>query len=151
MRAITLARAAAQAQKVRLQASLRRQVRRGIHGFVGMVFGLGALSCAHVVAWLALRPVVDAMWASVALLAFDLVVAAMFVVLTVRSKPDPLEIEAERLKEQALHGLKEEMTLPSLVTLLGTFTYKKRRSQTRKSRVPGQDLRALTWPRHLSG
>ena len=150
MRAITLARAAAGAEKVRLQASLGRQVRRGVYGFLGVMFGLGVLTCVHVVAWLALRPVVGSMWASVALLAFDLVVATIFVVLAIRSRPDQLEVEAERLKQLALPGLKQEMTLSSLIPLLGTFMNRKRGSQIR-SRIPRQDRRALTWPRLLSG
>ena len=90
------------------------------------------------------------MWASVALLAFDLVVATIFVVLAVNSKPDKLEVEAERLKQLALRGLKQEMTLSSLIPLLGTFMNRSRGSQNR-SRIPRQDRRALTWPRLLSG
>ena len=149
MRAITLARAAASAEKVRLQALLGRQIRRGVYGFLGAVFALGILTCTHVVAWLALRPVVGSMWATVALLAFDMAVATIFVVLAVSSKPDQLELEADRLKQLALRGLKAEMTLPSLVPLLGTLMVRKRRPLQRKTDVPRQPLRWLSWPRHM--
>jgi hypothetical protein len=151
MRAIALARAAAQAEKIRLQASVRRQIRRGAYGFVGTVFGLGALSCAHVVAWLALRPIIGAMWASVVLLVFDLVVALAFGALAVRSRPDQVEVDAQQLRELALKHLKEEMTLPPLGPLVGAFMNRKRRRQGRHADASHRDLRRLTWSRRLSG
>jgi hypothetical protein len=151
MRAIRLVRAAAKAEKIRLEASVRRQIRRGIYGFVGTVFGLGALSCAHVIAWLALRPVMGAMWASVVLLVFDFVVALAFGALAARSRPDQVETEAEQLRELALKYLNEEMMLPSLVPLVGAFMKKKRRHRGRDAHASQRDLRRLTWPRRLSG
>jgi hypothetical protein len=149
MRAITLAGAAAHAEKIRLQAAAQRHVRRGMFGVAGAVFGFAALTLAHGVAWLALRSVVGSMWGSVSLLAFDLLVAGVCLTLAVWSKPGELEIEAQRLKELALQNLKEAVTLPALFPTIAALVNRKRRS--RPSETSRRDLRRLTWPRRLSG
>jgi hypothetical protein len=150
MRAITLARAAAQAEKVRLQAAAARQIRRGVYGMGSVVFGLGALSWAHGIAWLALRPVIGSIWASASLLAFDLLVAGICVTLAVLSKPGQVEVEAQRLKELALGHLSEAMTLPALFPAFAVLINRKRRPPPRSSEACRQDLRRLTWPRRFS-
>ena len=61
MRAVKLAKVAAQAERLRVQAMARRQVRRGAYGFAGIVFAVGALCLGHVVVWLVLAPTVGSL------------------------------------------------------------------------------------------
>ena len=56
MRAVKLAKAAAQAEKLRLQALAQRQVRRAIYGLIGAVFAVETLALGHVVAFVAIMP-----------------------------------------------------------------------------------------------
>ena len=68
MRAVKLAKAAAQAEKLRLKALAQRQARRGVYGFIAAVFAVGALALGHVVAFLAIVPSPGSLWTSVVLL-----------------------------------------------------------------------------------
>lgn len=126
MRAIKLAKAAAQAEKLRLQALARRQVRRGIYGFIATVFAVGALALGHVVAFLAIVPSLGPLWTSVLLLAFDLLVAAVLGMLAALSKPGEIEAEAQRIKERALGQMRQDLTAAALVPAIGLFVGSRR-------------------------
>jgi hypothetical protein len=126
MRAVKLAKAAAQAEKLRVQAMVRRQIRRGLYGFAGTVFAVGALCLAHVAAWLALAPTVGSLWACALLLVFDLMVALILGTLAIRSKPGEIEAEAQFLKERALQRLRQDMAVSALIPALGLFIGTKR-------------------------
>ena len=121
MRAIKLAKVAAQAEKLRLQALAKRQVRRGIYGAVATIFAIGALALGHVVAFLAIVPSLGSLWTSVLLLAFDLLVAIVLGTLAALSKPGEIEAEAQRLKETALGQMRQDLTVAALVPALGLF------------------------------
>ena len=126
MRAVTLAKAAAQAEKLRLQALAQRQVRRGICGAVAAVFAIGALALGHVVAFLAIVPSLGPLWTSVLLLAFDLLVAIALGAVAALSKPGAIEVEAQRIKERALGQMRQELTVAALVPALGLFVGSRR-------------------------
>ena len=126
MRAVKLARAAAQAERLRVQALVRRQVRRGVYGLVGTVFGVGALAFAHLVAWLALAPAIGPMWTGIVLLIFDLLVALGLGLLALYSTPGEIEAEAQLLKQRALRQMKQDMAVSALVPALGMFIGTKR-------------------------
>jgi hypothetical protein len=126
MRAVTLAKVAARAERLRVQAMVRRQVRRGAFGFAGAVFAVGALCLGHVVAWLIIAPSIGSLWASVALLAFDLVVAVVLGALAAFSKPGKIEAEARFLKRRVLLQLRQDMAVTALVPALGLFIGTKR-------------------------
>jgi putative exporter of polyketide antibiotics len=113
-----------------------------VYGAGALVFGLGALLWAHGIAWLALRPAVGSIWASVSLLAFDLLVAGVCVTLAALSKPGPVEVEAQRLKELALAHLPEALTLPALFPTFAGLINRKRRPVSRPSPASRQSLRA---------
>jgi hypothetical protein len=121
MRAVKLAKVAAQAEKLRLRALAQRQVRRGIYGAVATVFAVGALALGHVVAFLAIVPSLGSLWTSVVLLAFDLVVAVVLGTLAALLKPGEIEAEAQRLKETALRQMRQDLTVAALVPALGLF------------------------------
>jgi len=126
MRAIKLAKVAAQAEKLRLQALAKRQVRRGIYGAVATIFAIGALALGHVVAFLAIVPSVGSLWTSVVLLAFDLLVAVVLGAVAALSKPGAIEAEAQRLKETALSQMRQDLTVAALVPALGLFVGSRR-------------------------
>ena len=69
MRAVKLAKVAAQAEELRLRALAQRQVRRGIYGAVAAAFAVGALALGHLVAFLAIAPSLGPLWTSFVLLA----------------------------------------------------------------------------------
>jgi hypothetical protein len=126
MRAVKLAKVAAQAERLRVQALVRRQVRRAVIGVAGTIFAVGALGSAHLVAWLSLLPAVGPLWASVVLLVFDLLVALGLGAVAFYSKPGEIESEAQRLKQQALGQMKLDLAMSALVPALGLFIGTKR-------------------------
>ena len=126
MRAVKLAKAAAQAEKLRLQALVQRQARRAIYGLVATVFAVGALALGHVVAFLAIVTSLGSLWTSVVLLAFDLLVAVVLGMLAALSKPGEIEAEAQRVKEIALRQMKQDLTIAALVPAVGLFVGSRR-------------------------
>ncbi len=115
MRTLDLGQAAAQAELLRLKRLARRNVIRAVFGMVAAVFLLGVLIMLHVVAYIALRPVLTPLQGAGALLAADLVLAVIFGLLASRDTPDPIEIEARTLREQALTEMKESLAIVALV------------------------------------
>jgi hypothetical protein len=84
LRAVTLARTAADAEVLLIRREVNTAVRRAAFAAVGAVFGLGALVLLHVLAYVELRTHfawATAPAATLAVLAFDLVVALVFLVL----------------------------------------------------------------------
>jgi hypothetical protein len=144
MRAVKLAKAAAHAEKLRLQALAQRQARRAICGLVASVFAVGALAFGHVMAFLAVVPVLGPLWTTVLLLAFDLLVAVVLGTLAVLSKPGEIEAEAQRLKERALGQMRQDLTVAALVPALGLFTGSRlaARRAARRARFPAVAARA---------
>ena len=126
MRAVKLAKVAVQAEKLRLQALAQRQARRGVWLLVALAFATAALALGHVVAFIAITPSLGALWTSVLLLTFDLVVALVLGAVAALSKPGEVEAEAQRLKQLALRQLRQDLTVAALVPTLGLFIGSKR-------------------------
>jgi 4-amino-4-deoxy-L-arabinose transferase-like glycosyltransferase len=83
--AVNLAKIAAEAEILRIQHMLKRQGIRAALGLVAVLFALGVLVLAHVAGWQVLRLYVLPIYATLILLGVDLVVAAIFGILAVRS------------------------------------------------------------------
>ncbi len=115
MRTLDLGQAAAQAELLRLKRLARRHVIRALFGMVAALFLLGALILLHVVAYVALRPMLTPLQGSGVLLAADLVLAVIFGLLASRDTPDPIEIEAKNLREQALNEMKQSLAVVAMV------------------------------------
>ena len=105
MLAAKFAKAAAQAEKLRVEALARRQAKRCVYGGIGVAFGLAAFALAHVADELALAPIFGALEVTVLMIALDLVAelriwifVAEFFVLFLRRKPP----ERPSLKETHL-------------------------------------------------
>ena len=118
MRTVELAKVAASAEALRLRRVASRQGRRAAYGVVAVVFAVAVFVLLHVVAYNALVPWISPLFASLILLAVDLVVAAILGYLAISNKPDAVEDEAKMIHQQAIVELRKSMTA---VALAGEF------------------------------
>jgi hypothetical protein len=137
MRAVNLARIAAEAEILRIQHMLKRQGMRAALGLVAILFALGVLVLAHVAGWQVLRLYVPPIYATLILLGVDLVVAAIFGILAARSSPNPDEREALTIRQRALHGARSSLTLSALIPVVGSLL-RSRRNEPRKEPFRGR-------------
>jgi hypothetical protein len=131
MRAVNLAKLAAEAEILRIRHMLKRQGMRAAFGLVAVLFATGVLVLAHVAGWQLLRLYVPAIYATLILLGIDLVVAAIFGILAARSSPSGAEREALAIRQRALHEARNSLALGALIPLAGTLL-RSRRNDTRK-------------------
>ncbi len=115
MRAVELAKVAANAEALRLRQLASRQGMRAAYGAVAAVFGLAVLVLVHVVLYDILVLYVSPLVASVILLALDLVVAGICGLKALKSTPSAIEEEALAIRKQALIDLKGSVMVMSLV------------------------------------
>jgi len=115
MRTVDLAKVAASAEALRLRRVARRQGMRAAYGAGAAVFAIGVLVLLHVVAFHALVSNVSPLVASLILLAFDLLVAAILGYLAMSNKPDAIEDEAKMIREQAVIEMRKSVTAMALV------------------------------------
>jgi len=105
MRTLSLARIAAQAEGLVLRRHARRIVVQAVMGVIAVVFVVCALALAHLAGWLALVKVVMPVYAALIVLGVDIVIAAIFGLLAMRSSPDRIEREAILVRDQAKQQL----------------------------------------------
>ncbi len=138
MRTVELARAAADAEKLRLQRMARRQGMRAAYGAVAAVFGLAMLVLLHVILYLLLTLWVGPIWAAVIVFVADLVLAGIFAVMARRNTPDAIEEEAKMLRDQSLMEMRQSITLMSLAGSATELLLRRRRPETTRGRVFGE-------------
>ena len=115
MRSVELAKVAAAAESLRLRRIAARQVTRIAYAGGAAVFAIGALVLTHVVIFYALTPrVVTPLWASVILLAIDVVAAAILYLVARSNTPDAIETEALEVRRQAMLELRKATTLVAM-------------------------------------
>jgi hypothetical protein len=119
MRSANLVRIAAEAELLRIRALLTRQVRRAVLGLVAVLFLLGVLVLAEVAGWQALRLYVAPIAATLILLGVDLLIAAAFGVLALRSAPSHAEQETLRIRRQALEAAGAALSITAAVPIAG--------------------------------
>lgn len=132
MRAVSLARVAAEAELLRLQLMLKRQGMRAAFGVIAAVFALGVLVLSNVAGWQVLRWYVQPIYATLILLGVNAMVMAMFAVLAARSSPGYAEREAIRIRQQAVREARGTLALTALVPIAGTVLRSRRLSDTRR-------------------
>jgi len=115
MRTIDLAKVAASAEALRLRRIAHRQGMRAAYGAGAAVFGIAVFVLLHVVAYHAMVPQLSPLVASIILLVFDLVVAAVLGYLAMSSKPDTIEDEAKMIRQQAVVEMRRSVTAMALV------------------------------------
>lgn len=116
MRTVELAKAAAQAEKLRLQRIATRKIMRVAFYAGAGVFGVAALVLLHVVAYHAMVPRLSPLVASIIILVVDLVIAGILGFLGSRDAPDDIEIQARMIRDQAMSEIKTSL---ALATMLG--------------------------------
>jgi hypothetical protein len=117
MRTLRLARIAAEAEGLRLRRQIQRTVFRVVVGLIGLMFLGGAVLFAHLAAWYWLRQAAG--WtepgAALALTGADLVIAAFFVMLMAWSSPGRVELEALRVRQQAMETVTSSFALTAML------------------------------------
>ncbi len=105
MRALRLARIAAEAEGLRLRQMASRRASQAALAAVAAVFLICALAVAHFAGWLALVKVVEPLYAALILFGIDLVIAIVLGVLARSSSPRRVEREAIQVRDQAKQQL----------------------------------------------
>jgi uncharacterized membrane protein len=127
LRAVTLARTAADAEVLLIRREVNAAVRRAAYAAVGAVFGLGALVLLHVLAYVELRT--QFAWATppistLVVLAFDVIVTVVFLVLASRSA-DPVADELRALRNQCVSEMKRSLGSAAALSFAGRFLGRK--------------------------
>jgi hypothetical protein len=107
MRPLGLARAAAEAEVLRLRRRLRRTIIRAVYALIGAIFAFATLCMAHAAVFMALRHSLGPTGSALIVLGADLTIAAICVVLASVSSPDRIELEAQQVRERAREELEE--------------------------------------------
>jgi hypothetical protein len=132
MRALRLARIAAEAEGVRLRERMRRTAARAAFALVAMAFLAGAVVFAHIAAWFWLRLSWDAQYAALIVAGFDLVLAILLALLAARSSPGRVELEALAVRRHAIDSAASTLAFSALamqVLRLLTGLLSRRRSR----------------------
>jgi hypothetical protein len=124
MRALRLARIAAEAEGLRLRHGAQRTVVRAILGLVALAFLFGALVFGQIAAWYWLRMSWDRPAAALILGGAELVLAVMFGLLAARSSPGRIEVEARAVRRRALESATSSLAFSALVTQLGPLAFR---------------------------
>jgi len=130
MRATQLARAAAEAEGLRLRLLARRQVGRVVCAVIALVFLVAALAVGHVLAWLGLRDYFNNVYSLLIVLAADCLLLLIFALLAAISSPGAMEREALEIRQTAVSQLGASVT--TLMVLRPLL-----------SRLPGRSLYSL--------
>ncbi len=130
MRAVELAKVAANAEALRLREMASRQSMRAAYGGAAAVFGIGVLVLLHVVAYNMMVPNISPLVASLILLAFDLIVAAVCGLKALKSMPGAVELEALAIRKQAVHDMRGSVTLMSLAGEAAGAAFRPKRTVT---------------------
>lgn len=118
MRAVELAKVAAAAEALRLKRQALRFGRQGAFLAAAGLFGLFALIAIHVVLWTLCDGPWNTgkVWASVIVLAFDILVAVVLVLLGRGKLPDPIEVEARITRDRSISELKSALAMTAVTT-----------------------------------
>ena len=115
MRIISLLKIAAEAEVLRLRATAERQGRRAALGAIALVFALGVLVLAEIAGWQVLRLYVASIAATVILLGANLIIAAVLGFFAARASPSRSELEALRVRRQALEAARGSLAFTAVV------------------------------------
>ena len=130
MRAVELAKVAANAEALRLRQLVHRQLMRAVYGGVAAIFGIGVLVLLHVVAYDLLVPHVSPVVASLILLVVDLAIAGVCGMQALNSKPSLIEEEALAIRKQALTDMRGSVTMMALAGEAAGFAFRRSRNVT---------------------
>jgi len=116
LRALALSRIAAEAELILIGRLLRQAVVRAVMGVAAAIFAVAALIMLHIEAVAALERFYG--WQPVTaygvLLAVDACIAVFFALIAMREAPDPVAVEARRLRDEALRDARADLSLTTL-------------------------------------
>jgi len=118
MRALRLARIAAEAEGVRLRERMRRSATRAAFAVIALGFLAGAVVFAHIAAWFWLRLAWQAQYAALIIAGADLVLAVLLALLAARWSPGRVELEALAVRRQAIDSATSSLAFSALATQL---------------------------------
>ena len=118
MRALRLARIAAEAEGLRLRHSAQRTVVRAILGLIALALLFGALIFGQIAAWYWLRVSWDRPETALILGGAELVLAVIFGLLAARSSPGRIEVEALAVRRRALESAISSVAFSALAARL---------------------------------
>jgi hypothetical protein len=128
MRATNLVKVAAQAEILRLQLMLKRQVVRAAFGLAAMVFILGALALANIAGWQVARFYFVPIYATLIMLGVNLLIAMIFGLLAVRLSPSKHEREAFEVRQRALREARSSLALGAVIPVASALLRSRRES-----------------------
>ena len=133
MRTLRLARIAAEAEGLRLRRQAQRMVVRLVLGLIALAFLGMAVACLHVFIWFAFRLWAGwtTPWSAAIMVAFDMVMAAVFAMIAASSRPGQVELEALEVRRRALESATRGVALTGLLVpciRIATDLLRKRRS-----------------------
>ena len=146
MRTVELAKVAAAAEALRLKRYALRLGRQAAFLVVAGLFGLFALIFLHVVLWTLCDGPWNTgkVWASVIVLAVDVLIAGVMVMLGRGKLPDPLEVEARITRDRSISELKSALAMTAATSVVagpaGRFAGRTAWSAVRKL-LPGRRRR----------
>ena len=114
MRALQLARVAAEAEALRLRYTTRRNVVRAVLGVAALCFLLSAIILCHAAAWFRLTASWGEPIAALILAGADFVIAAALVLVAMRSSAGHIEADALALRRRALDHATSSLTVSAL-------------------------------------
>ncbi len=117
MRTLRLARIAAEAEALRLRKQAQRMIVRLVMGIIALGFAGAALACFHMFIWFAFRRWAGwtTPWSAMALVGFDVVLALVFGLMTLVSRPGRVELEALQVRRRALENATTSVALSSIL------------------------------------
>jgi hypothetical protein len=120
IRPLRLARVSAKAQALVLRRQVAGAVRRAALGAIAALFGLGALTIAHIIAYMALCQYAHftPIPAAAIVLGVDALIAIIFGILASFNPADPILQEALRVRDQSMEQARQSLTLASMVAPL---------------------------------
>jgi hypothetical protein len=118
MRALRLARIAAEAEGLRLRHRAQRALIAAILASIASVFMLGALMFCHVAAWFYLRAHWEPPETALILAGADVLLALVLVLLAARSTTSRVELEALAVRQRALESIGSTLAISALATQL---------------------------------
>jgi hypothetical protein len=118
MRALRLARIAAEAEGLRLRHRAQRALIAAILASIASVFMLGALMFCHVAAWFYLRVHWEPPETALILAGADVLLALVLVLLAARSTTSRVELEALAVRQRALESIGSTLAISALATQL---------------------------------
>ena len=115
MRSGNLAKAALEAEILRYRYMAARQGKRAAFGVVALVFSLGFLISLEIALWQIIALYILPIYATLIVLGLNLVIAAVFGGLAMRSAPGQGEIDALDVRNTAVTALQRSLAFSALV------------------------------------